>query len=126
MMAAIPTPEYGQLISGRLALQHADVALHETMDHQDALRWMAVGLARAYVFAPQHRDQETFEHLIERFLDEVPQPELEQFVEDLDSGALTLAADDLSYAQPDAAAWRTAWRSSTDFVADSIATQLGI
>jgi hypothetical protein len=126
MMAAIPTPEYGQLISGRLALQHADVALHETMDYQDALRWMAVGLARAYVFAPQHRDQETFEHLIERFLDEVPQPELEQFVETLDSGALSLAADDLPYARPDAAAWRAAWRSSTDFIADSIATQLGI
>jgi tetratricopeptide (TPR) repeat protein len=126
IMITIPTPEYGQLIGGRLALQHADIALHETADYQSALRWMAVGLARAYVFAPQHRDQETFEHLIERFLDEVPQPELEQFVEDLDSGALTLAAADLLYARPDAAAWRTAWRSSTDFVADSIATQLGI
>jgi hypothetical protein len=126
MMIAIPTPEYGQLISGRLALQHADIALHDTADYQDALRWMAIGLARAYIFAPQHRDQETFEHLIERFLDEVPPPELEQFVENLDSGALTLAADDLPYARPDDAAWRAAWRSSTDFLADTIATQLGI
>jgi hypothetical protein len=37
-----------------------------------------------------------------------------------------LAVDDLPYARPDAAAWRTAWRSSTDFLADTIATQLGI
>jgi hypothetical protein len=126
ILAAIRMPEHGQIISGRLALQHADIALHHTNDYQSTLRWMTIGLARAYIFAAQHRDQDTFERLIERFLEEIPEPELEQFGQDLDSGALTVAAHELPYVQPDETAWRTAWRNSTDFMADTIATQLGI
>lgn len=121
LLATVRASSYAQIVSGRIALQYADIALHHRHDYQAALRYMTIALARIYVFAEYHRDQETFERVIDQFLAEVPRPELDVFHAQRDT--LDLQVDDLPYQRPDPGAWRGAWRRSLRTINASIEYQ---
>lgn len=123
-----PMPAFGQVISGKVALQRSVIQLRSQGNYQEALRLMTIALARVYLFAGRHRDQGDFEQQIERFVQEIPHDELQAFKELLDSEQVIVALDDaeLSYQPPNAEKWETVWRGSVRFVSDTIANQLAI
>ncbi len=126
ILANLAAHEYAQVLSGRIALQYADITLHHVQDYQRALWYMTIALARAYVFADQHHDQETFERLIDRFIEEIPDMELQSFQQRIAADDVTMSVDDLPYQRPDALVWATAWHKSVRVIDESITTQLNI
>jgi tetratricopeptide (TPR) repeat protein len=125
-MRSIRSAAYGQVVSGKIALQYAVLALREQQDYQAALRLMVEALARVYLFARQHRDQEIFERVINTLMDAIPQSDLLAFQETLDAHTLQITVDHLAYQQPDPHDWDRALQSSLSFFQDSIGAHLDI
>ncbi len=111
-------PEFAQVICGKVALQRGIIHLYRDKDYQKALRLFAIGLARIYTFAPQHRDQQDFEQQIPRLVRAISETALRTFQQLLESGQLQIALDDAEqvYQPPDQAKWKTAWEESTKFM----------
>lgn len=101
---------YGQIVSGRIALQRADLLLHHEHNYQAALEQVLIALARVYTFAEKHRDQETFEEVAHRFIADIPISVLEKFQEDVNN--FQLAVNQLSYQIPEAPKWLGALQRS--------------
>jgi hypothetical protein len=119
-MMSRPMPEYGQCVSGKIALQRGLVALYGDKNPTEALRLMAIALARAYVFAKEHHDQSVFERVIRQHIQQVPIENLRAFKQATESESLYILADDLPYQQPDAAKWADAWEDSIAYLNDLI------
>jgi hypothetical protein len=118
--------DYGQIVSGKLALQRAMILIQRGEPSLEALRPMAIALTRAYIFGKQHRDQGTFERLIEQQLNRMPEEILQEFREATESGRLRVIADDLPYQRPDPARWDHEWGFSIRFMNEIIETLLDI
>jgi tetratricopeptide (TPR) repeat protein len=126
IMSSDSFPEYAQVICGRVAMQQADIALHRDQDYRKALLLMTTALARAYVFAEQHRDQDTFERLIDRFIEDIPSEELEAYSRDIEDTSIQVSPEALPYQPPDDTAWMAAWRKSLRAIQESVTTRLDI
>lgn len=121
-----PMPEYGQVIAGRIAMQRALVLRDGQRDYPESLRMIAIALARAYLFARQHRDQKIFEQLIEREIRLFPDEALIDFKQAVDRDRVRMTADALSFQRPDPARWENEWGYSIRFIHECIATQLDL
>ena len=125
-MMHIPMPEYGQVVSGKIALQKAFIALAVRHDYATALRDMSIALARAYVFADQHRYTAVFERLVEQRLKEFPTEALQEFRTGLERSTIIVHVHDLPYQHPEPERWARAWARSAQFLSGSIGVRLGI
>ncbi len=109
-------PEYGQVVCGKIALQHAYLNIYGKQDYPQALHYIAIALARAYTFAHQHRDQLTFEQLIPQWCKDIPTPYMDTFKDAVESEHFYVAASDLPYQTPPISRWAEAWERSIDFL----------
>jgi hypothetical protein len=109
-------PRYAAVVAGKIALQRGLLFLHQDQ-HQKALEQMAIALARAYVFAPKHRDQAAFEKLISGWHQEkqITTDALNVFVRSIYTGQVAVKAGDLRYLPPPADLWVNAWERSLTF-----------
>lgn len=119
-MMHIPMPEYGQCVSGKIALQRGLITLYADHNAPEALRQMALALARAYVFAKEHHDQAVFERVIRQHMQNISFEDLHAFKQATESETLYILADDLPYQQPDAAKWADAWEDSIAYMNELI------
>lgn len=110
LLRRIPTQAYGQIISGRLALQHADMQIHQEAAYHEALEQLLIALARVYTFAEKHRDQETFEEVVHRFIADIPASVLSTHQEYIQGFQRT--AEQLPYQIPDEFQWHGALQRS--------------
>lgn len=109
-------PRYGQVVAGKIALQRGVILLHMKQP-QEALREMAIALARAYLFAPQYRDQAAFERLLTRWVADgsITFRDLRAFVRALNTEPVWVSAGDLPAPSVKEDSWLTAWESSFTF-----------
>lgn len=113
-------PEYGQVVSGRIALQQSIIKLYVDKDFQATLHLMAVALARMYVFAREHQNQVIVERTIRQYIWELPLEELYQFKKATESELLYVLAEDLIYQRPDYRRWTDAWERSISYINEMI------
>jgi hypothetical protein len=119
-----PMPLYGQVICGKLALQRAFLCLSDEtqQDHKRALCEAAIGLARAYVFGPRHREQATFEQLIHYWIGRmVPIERISEFVEQILQDPFYVRLEDLPYQRPTPRRWAECWEASMIFFVQFLA-----
>src|SRR5262249_15950672 len=122
----LPMPLYGQVVCGKLALQRAYLLLSDPLqrDEGSALREAALGLARAYVFGAGHRDKESFERLIERWIGKlVPIERLAEFVKQIEHDQFYVRLEDLLYQRPTLRRWTEAWEASVAFFGELVVQQ---
>lgn len=120
-----PMPRYGQVVSGKIALQRGVIALFAEQDYQQALHFMTIGLARVYAFAEKHRDQGIFEHLIETWLKDIPDAGASAFWQATQTG-LNVAEHDLPYQHLAPEVWDRMLTKSLMFVRDAIEAHLDL
>lgn len=123
-MMDVRMPAYGQILSGKLALQRGYLAFYRQHNAQLSLRFLAIALARVYVFARHHRDQQTFEQLIREHIERIPPRYLEAFKQQTEREDLYITSDELPYQRPNAVQWSNAWEESIAYMSDVIAQQL--
>jgi hypothetical protein len=106
-------PSYAHVVAGKIELQRGLILLHQRRV-QEALRAMAIALARAYLFAPTHRDQQAFEQLITDWVRnrQIALEEVSEFVRSMSAGNISVKASDLRYLPPLADDWLIAWERS--------------
>lgn len=121
----IKMPAYSHILSGKLALQQSYLALRYQADPQAALSFMVIALARVYCFARQHRDQQTFEALIDQQIAQIDPVYLENFRQLTEYEDLYVASDDLPYQRPNATVWSTAWEESIEYINEAITERVG-
>jgi insertion element IS1 protein InsB len=109
-------PEYVQVVCGKVTLQRACIALYHDNGYVAALQLLAIALARVYTFAAENRDQITFEHLVQRWARDIPEPELRSFQHATHNEHIYIAACDLPYQQPHVARWADFWERSIHFL----------
>lgn len=123
-MMSVRMPAYGQILSGKLALQHSYLSWYHQHNPQASLRSFAIALARVYVFAREHRDQQTFERLAKEHLLEMPLSELKVFQQQTEREDLYVISDELPYQRPNAVQWSNAWEDSIAYISGIIADRL--
>jgi hypothetical protein len=117
-----------QVVCAKIALQSAVATLYDHPDsqqYQDALRLMAIALARVYIFARRHRDQQIIERVIKDLLDDTPPDELRAFLQRLKKHAFSVPAEALGYQIPDATQWAIVMGAGLRFLQESINVCLG-
>jgi tetratricopeptide (TPR) repeat protein len=128
IIQAIPGSVYVQVVCAKIALQSAVATLYDHPDsqqYQDALRLMAIALARVYIFARRHRDQQIIERVIKDLLDDTPPDELRAFLQRLKKHAFSVPAEALGYQIPDATQWAIVMGAGLRFLQESINVCLG-
>jgi hypothetical protein len=125
-MMSIPMPEYGQVVSGKIAFQRAIIALYHDKDPQRALQLMKIGLARMYLFAPEHLDQGNLERAVEQLTREITNQELISFQQMPAQDQTQVALEDLFYQQPTPDNWSSAWERAATFMDNSITAHLDV
>lgn len=129
ILTELKAPKYVQVICGKVAFQRGVIAFRRDKQYNDALVQFVIGLARQYLYAAQHRDQADFEQRIEAYIREMQK-------EDLQAAQLTLpnaveqvqiGTGALAYQPPeDNDEWRVTLRKSTQYVLDTMETQLEV
>jgi tetratricopeptide (TPR) repeat protein len=109
-------PQYSQVLAGKFALQHAIIAQRGRQEYSEALRWCAVALARAMVFAPQHHDLRAFETIVRRLLRDTPPEEVTRHWQVLGEEQLYVSAGELRYQRPSPNAWSRAWERAVNLL----------
>jgi tetratricopeptide (TPR) repeat protein len=115
-MMDLPMPEYGQIVAGKIAFQRGIIALYQANNAREALRFMAIALARTYTFSERNRDQLTYEQLIAQYIKNISTDSLRAFQTVTQSDRLIISVDDLPYQKPERVAWVNAWEDSIDYI----------
>lgn len=126
-LQAVTAPAYVHTIAGKLAFHRSVLLRERDHDYAASLVYLAVALARMYLFAPQHRDQRIIEGRIEHQLTAIPEDALHAFTAHLaadDISALPGEHPELTYQVPDPATWSAAFRTSTAFLSRAISDEL--
>ncbi|NJN66920.1 MAG: hypothetical protein HC884_09470 [Chloroflexaceae bacterium] len=122
ILSLAQTQAYGQIVSGRVALQRADIQIHHEHRYQDAFDQLLISLARVYTFAEEHRDQETFEEVVYRFVAALPARVLDEYQEYVQN--FRLPANQLPYQIPEELQWLGSLQRSKRKLSHIIANHL--
>lgn len=124
IIRTVKIQEYGQVVCGKIALQHSLILLYRDKHYWETLRLMATALARAYVFAKVHHDQAIFERIIKQHLRHIPAEELRRFKQESESEKLYVITEDLPYHKPNEQRWADAWEDSIAYINEVIGDRL--
>jgi tetratricopeptide (TPR) repeat protein len=123
-MMNVRMPAYGQILSGKLALQRFYPAFFRDHNPEKALQFLALALARVYVFASKHRDQQTFEALVAEHIGRIAPEYLHAFKQHTEREDLYITSDQLPHQRPNATHWSNAWEEAIAFMNQVIEERL--